>query len=174
MSLKYFRVLPYLFAYCVVLCGCSSEPPPLIVTPPTSPATNSAQPPKAATKTAPAPEKKLTYEEMLATIDGDGTEEIKVNRFRSLLSQLDDTYVENKKQISDMTVRGKEILKKEGVTESLLNIMEGMNKIFPSKIENQKYAEYIAAYLTLRKKGQSHQEAVDGLTDLIAAITAQK
>ncbi|MES2462935.1 MAG: hypothetical protein V4671_20310, partial [Armatimonadota bacterium] len=98
----------------------------------------------------------LTYPEALASLDGASGDTVKVNRFTSLLSQLDETFVEDEKQISDMTVRGQELLKEKGVSESLLNIMEGMNQIFPAKVENQKYAEYIAAYLTMRNKGMSH------------------
>jgi len=45
--------------------------------------------------------------------------------------------------------------------------MEGMNSLFSKKIENQQYAEYIAAYMTLRMDGQSHSEAILGLDALL-------
>ena len=60
---------------------------------------------------------------------------------------------------------------REGITESLLNIMEGMNGIFVSKISNQKYQEYVSAYIVLRDKWQSHQEAIAGLKALMSALS---
>jgi hypothetical protein len=93
-----------------------------------------------------------------------------VNRFRTLLNELSYTYVENRQQIADMSVKAQQILKERGIKESLLNIMEGLNQIFTRKIENQKYAEYAAAYLTLRSKGESHRDAILGLKALVEAI----
>jgi len=118
------------------------------------------------------PETSIEYK--LAVIDGKGyisKNHISIARFRSLLLQLSNTYVENRQQIADMTVRAQETLKEdEGIKESLLNMMEGMNQIFYEKIENQKYAEYMAAYMVLRRKGQSHSEAINGLKAIIEAI----
>ncbi len=115
-------------------------------------------------------EKPETLEYKLATIEKGyvSRDDILIRRFRSLLSQLSDSYVENKQQISDMTVKAQEILEKEeGIKESLLNMMEGMNQIFYKKIENQKYSEYMAAYMALRRKGQSHNEAINGLKGIV-------
>src|SRR5262249_444798 len=109
-------------------------------------------------------------EMQLATVDGVADDPVKVARFKSLLGQLDEAYVENPKQIADTTVKGHEILRGKGVSESLLNMMEGMNRVFDATFKNQKYAEYMAAYLTLRDKGQSHAEAVHGLHSLIGTI----
>jgi hypothetical protein len=97
-------------------------------------------------------------------------DDITIARFRSLLRQLSSTFVENQQQIADMSVKGQQMLKQDGIAESLLNIMEGMNQLFSSKIENQKYAEYISAYLTLRDKGQSHSEAIKGLQGILRAM----
>ena len=95
---------------------------------------------------------------------------IKVARFRSLLNQLSTTYVETKQQIADMTVFAKQDLRKSGIKESMLNMMEGMNKLLPQKISNQKYAEYLTMYITLRDKGQSHTEAISGIKALLKAF----
>lgn len=114
-----------------------------------------------------------TLEYKLAVINAGSyvpKDHITVARFRSLLTQLSNTFVENRQQIADMSVSAQEILKEKGIKEKLLNIMEGMNKLFPKKIENQKYAEYSAAYLVLRDKGESHIEAIEGLKALVAAI----
>jgi hypothetical protein len=97
-------------------------------------------------------------------------DDITVARFRSLLGQLSDTFVENKQQIADMSIKGLQMLKQDGISESLLNIMEGMNQLFSTRVENQKYAEYIAAYLTLRDKGQSHRQAIAGLQGILRSM----
>lgn len=116
---------------------------------------------------------KEPLEYQLATINAGGyvsKDHITVARFRSLLNQLSSTYVENKQQIADMSVKAQQILKEDGVEESLLNIMEGLNQLFSRKIENQKYAEYLAAYVTLRNKGQSHSQAISGLKAILQGM----
>ena len=87
-----------------------------------------------------------------------------------MLDQLSSTYIENKQQIADMSVKAQQLLKKDGVEESLLKIMEGMNRLFASRIKNQKYAEYAAAYVSLRIKGQSHSEAIRGLQAILRGL----
>ena len=117
-----------------------------------------------------------SLEYKLATINAGGyvsKDHITVARFRSLLNQLSTTFVEDKQQIADMSVTAQNLLKKDGIQESLINIMEGMNQIFPRKIDNHKYAEYAAAYVILRSKGQSHTEAIRGLQALLRALGAQ-
>lgn len=90
-----------------------------------------------------------------------------VTLFRSLLEDLSYTYVEDGQQIADMTVKSRQVLKEKGIYESLLKMMEGMNALFSKKIENQQYAEYIAAYMTLRMDGHSHTDAVLGLDAIL-------
>lgn len=113
---------------------------------------------------------KESLEYQLATINAGGyisKDHITVARFRSLLGQLSLTYIESKQQIADMSVKAQQILKNNGIEENLLDIMEGLNQLFSRKIENQKYAEYVAAYVTLRSKGQSHTEAIRGLQAIL-------
>lgn len=116
--------------------------------------------------------KPKSMEYMLATIDKGyvSSDDIIIARFRSLLQQLDSTYVESKNQIGDMTVGIQKLIKDEGVNETLLNIMEGMNSLFSTRTENQNYAEYASAYGILRTKGQSHHEAIAGLRALIQSL----
>ena len=117
-----------------------------------------------------------SLEYKLATINAGGyvsKDHITVARFRSLLNQLSATFVEDNQQIADMSVTAQNLLKKEGIQESLINIMEGMNQLFSRRIENQKYAEYSAAYVTLRSQGQSHTEAVGGLQAILRAMGVQ-
>lgn len=114
-----------------------------------------------------------SLEYQLATINAGGyvsRDHITVARFRSLLDQLSSTYIENKQQIADMSVKAQQLLKKDGVEENLLKIMEGLNQLFASRIENQKYAEYAAVYVTLRSKGQSHSEAIRGLQAILRGL----
>ncbi len=123
---------------------------------------------------APTRGKQRSLEYQLATIDkgyvsdGDPT----IARFRSLLDQLSNTYVENKQSIADMTVMTQKLLKeKYGISESLLRIMEGMNQILYQRLPNQAYAEYTTAYIQLRNSGMSHSEAVEGLAALIRTLS---
>jgi hypothetical protein len=113
------------------------------------------------------------YPMMLATIDGNDGDPLKVNRYRSLLGQLDDSFVETPEQIADMSANAKAELGKEGIAESVLPIMEAMNTILPVPVANQKYAEYTAAYMTLRVKGQTHEQATSGMRALLASITSK-
>lgn len=115
-----------------------------------------------------------TLEYQLATINSGSyvpKDHVTVARFRSLLEQLSETFVENRQQIADMSVTARQLLKKNGIEESLINIMEGLNTIFSIRVDNQKYSEYAAAYVTLRDKGQSHSEAVRGLTEIVRALS---
>lgn len=109
----------------------------------------------------------------LAVIDAGGfvpKDHITVARFRSLLNQLSKTYLEDKQQIADMTVTAQNLLRKEGIKESLLNIMEGLNRLFSKPLVNQKYAEYAASYVTLREKGYSHSKAIQGLKAILESM----
>lgn len=94
-------------------------------------------------------------------------DDISVARFRSLLKQLSSNYVEDEKKIADMTVSAQSLLKNNGINESLINLMEGMNQLFTTKNEKQKYAEYISAYCAFRNKGQSHDDSIQTLQAMI-------
>ena len=115
-----------------------------------------------------------SLEYKLAVIDGVATSEsdVSVARFRSLLKQLSYTFVENKQQIADMTVKARNRLRDAGVRQDLLGIMEGVNQLFSSRVDNQEYAEYVAVYVVLRKRGQSHTAALSGLRSMLDALGA--
>lgn len=133
-----------------------------------------AEAPKAITQNVSPAETVRETEEYMLAVNNAGhyvsKEDITVARFRSLLEQLSNTYVENKKQIADMSVAARNLIRKDGVEETILNIMEGMNQVFPRKIDNQKYSEYIAAYATLRVQGKSHDQAILGLRTMVLSI----
>jgi hypothetical protein len=117
---------------------------------------------------ADAPSRSL--EETLAIIDGRSNDELAVNRYRSLLQQLDVRFVESRQQIGDITAKAHEVLRDEGVAASLLDIMEGINRAAPSGSANERYSDYVALYISLRQKGQSHAEAVAILPELVQSL----
>ena len=114
-------------------------------------------------------------EYQLAVVDAGSRvprDHITVARFRSLLDQLSKTFVEDRRQIANMTVKARDILREDGIQEKMLTMMEGMNKLFWKPIPNQKYAEYITMYVMLRKKGESHQEAINDIASFLRSLGA--
>jgi len=119
----------------------------------------------------PKPERSIEYK--LATLDKGhvvSEDDVTIARFRSLLQQLDAKYADNKQGIADSTVVAQRLLREEGIEESLLNIMEGMNQLFLLELAELKYTEYATAYVVLRTKGQSHHDAVKGLKALLQSL----
>ena len=111
-----------------------------------------------------------TIEHKLAVINaGHYVEEnsTTVSQFRNLLHSLSAKYTEDRQQIADMLVTAQNILRDAGIEETLLNIMQGMYKVLSSPIEKQSFAEYAAAYTTLRKKGFSHDDAIQGISEIL-------
>lgn len=119
---------------------------------------------------APSYSAPATLEFMLSVIDDRPGDELVMNRFRSLLAQLDATYVETPMQIADMTGWAQEVLRNEGISVSLLNLMEGMNTIWPMPMPNQTYSSDIALYMALRQKGYSHERAITTLVDFVYGL----
>jgi len=107
-----------------------------------------------------------SMEYMLASIDAGHyilRDDVSIEKFRTLLKQLDEKFVEDETQIGDISVSTKFQLRDVGIQESLLNIMEGMNQLFSDTQEDIKYAEYTTLYLGLRKKEYLHDNAIKGL-----------
>lgn len=112
-------------------------------------------------------------EYQLAIINAGGyvpNDHITVARFRSLLNQLSSTYGENQQRIADMSAKSQDLLRKEGIEESLLKIMEGLNQLFSGSTANQKYSDCLSAYITLRVKGASHTEAIRGIQAIFGSL----
>ncbi|MCK4306063.1 MAG: hypothetical protein KAY24_17620 [Candidatus Eisenbacteria sp.] len=122
----------------------------------------------------PEAEKEVTTEYMLATLNAGrwiAAADITIARFRSLLDQLSAKFVEDRQQIADMAVMARKLLREDnGIDESLLNIMEGLNTVFYSDLKNQTFAEYSAAYGALRSSGQTHDEVIERLKAAAATI----
>ena len=115
-------------------------------------------------------EESLEYK--LASIDAGrrvAPNDLTVARFRSLLDQLSSKYSEDRQQIADMTVVARDSLREDGVEESLLNIMEGMNQLFHTRAD-LRYAEFSAAYMTLRASGQNHSQALSALRAILQSL----
>jgi len=111
---------------------------------------------------------------MLADMDAGhsvGDDDITVARFRFLLDQLSRRFPENRARIGDMTYVAQKGLRQDGISESLLTIMEGLNKASQSpQSRGRKYAEYAAAYSTIRANGLSHEKAVDALFKAMSLV----
>ena len=101
-------------------------------------------------------------------------DDISIVRFRTLLDTMTKTFPEeNRQEIADGIVKAQELLKKEGISESLLNIAEGINKVFIWNKANVKFNEVTAAYIILCSRGQTHTEAISGLQSLFNSLNAR-
>jgi len=124
-------------------------------------------------KSSRSKEKPESLEYKLATIEKGyvSRDNIIITRFRSILGQLDDTYVEGKQEIADLTVYAIQKLLKDkyGINESLLNLMEGLNKINPSR-DNPEYKIYATAYVQLRNQGFNHEDALNRIDSYLDSI----
>lgn len=91
-----------------------------------------------------------------------------VKRFDNLLQQLDKKYVDDKQQIAGKTVTAKQILEEKGIKESMINIMEGMNKIYDlNNSYNRKYIDYSTCYVIFRVNGYNHDKSLSLLQESI-------
>ncbi len=90
-----------------------------------------------------------------------------VKRFNSLLKLLDGKYVGGKQQIADGTVKASQLLEKNGIHESMINIMEGMNKIYDLNNPYPKYNTYLPCYVIFRINGYNHEESLSLLQESI-------
>ncbi len=125
---------------------------------------------KAKPKPNKTPQTELAYQ--LATIDNGYVtrNDPSIAVFNRLLTKLDSYFIENKQQIADSTVNAQELLKEEGIKVKLRLIMEGLQGVYPYKIENQKYLDILVYYMTFRKDFQSHSEAIISLKSIIKTI----
>jgi len=113
-----------------------------------------------------------TIEYKLATIDKGyvSRDDVTIIRFKSLLQQLDATYAEDKQNIADCTVVAQKMLKNDyGIKETMLNIMEDLNQIYPTKV-NPSYALYATGYVMVRGKGSYRQQAIIATEPFLKSI----
>lgn len=88
-------------------------------------------------------------------------------RYNNILEQLTYKYVESKERIADLTVVAKRQLEKVGLSEPMINIMEGILKIKDVKTITKQYADNTAVYITIRQNGRDHAEALADLQSLL-------
>lgn len=87
-----------------------------------------------------------------------------IDRFRSLLDELSQNYIEDPQQIANMSVIVRDQMKANGIDESLLNLMEGLNQLlWPQDSGKRRYCEFAFAYVGLRNDGLTHGEAIERL-----------
>lgn len=115
--------------------------------------------------------KSLEYELALSNAKGYISEhDISVRRFAALLRQLNATFPESEEEIANISVNVVKILDKDGIDQSLLELMEGMNRILSHPVKNQKYVEYAAVYTGGRRGGYSHAECIDAQRALVRGL----
>lgn len=116
--------------------------------------------------------KQESLEYRLAVINTGGNineNDATIARFRSLLNQLSQSYIEDTQQIANMSVIIRDRLSENGIDESLLNIMEGLNQLlWPQESKKKRYSEYAFAYAGLRNKGLPHQDAIEILQGIVS------
>jgi hypothetical protein len=145
-----------------LLCACSCSPQ------------ESGSRQNAASATNAGAENSVEYK--LAVVDKGGyvsPDDVAVARFRSLLQQLDSKFNETPERIADMSVAGRNTLRDKGISESILNIMEGMNQVLDAPllsstgVNKQEYADYLALYIVQRDAGRSREAVIAGLRGLV-------
>ncbi len=123
--------------------------------------------------------KNAPMERQLAFLDMPGgagkSFDLLVARFRSLLDQLIEKHSsENDYDIGNWTVQIQQAMEKNGIEESSLNIMEGVNSLNPGpRRPLPTYKECATAYAALRVQGKSRRAAVAILPGYIKALRAE-
>lgn len=92
-----------------------------------------------------------------------------VKRYNNILNQLDSKYIENKERIGDMLTVAKRELANDGLSEPLINIMEGINLLNDRYTSNKKFADNVTLYIILRHKGHSHSASIQNIQMLLNA-----
>lgn len=98
---------------------------------------------------APTVKEEVPIEEKLAVIDDIyDKNDIKAVRIKTLVNDLSVKYAEPKDTIGEYTYRVKAILRDKGIDDSILTILEQMNKT--EKMENTPYKDAVTMYLLIR------------------------
>ena len=92
-----------------------------------------------------------------------------VKRYNNILGQLDSKYIETKDRIGDMLTVAKRELANDGLSEPLINIMEGINLLNDKYTTSKKFADNVTLYIILRHKGHSHSASLQNMQMLLNA-----
>jgi hypothetical protein len=93
-----------------------------------------------------------------------------VVRSRELLDRAAMEYSETPELIADMSYAASKLGKEEGVNVTALEVLEA-GAISYIGAGTPKYAEVISIYLSQRKSGQTHAEAIVGLKGILNALS---
>lgn len=93
-----------------------------------------------------------------------------IEKFENLIAALSSKYVEDKERIANITVKSHGMLKKEGISTSLLEIMDGMNQLVSERDTINKYPEFMAIYHTSRIAGDSHEDTILNIKALLRSL----
>ena len=99
----------------------------------------------------------------LATIDAGqpiAKSDRNIIKYEKLLNQIAFKYIEDKLRLANMVVHAQELLREAGITVSLFQIMEGLDQTVYKSSAPIKLSEIIAMYCTVRKAGDSHEDAI--------------
>jgi hypothetical protein len=178
---------PFILSVCFVLaaCGCKSqEEPPDQARPQPQPSGHQGQlqpdPEQSDPLLAIVTPESLTSDEektayALAILDAEQTQPVvraQLNRYKLCLRKLCGMYNTHVKSLAGMTIKVQEMLHAKGVDETCYNMMTGMR--FLNAGLGCSYAELLAAYSILREKGQTHDDAVAGLSGLLDGLEANR
>ena len=104
---------------------------------------------------------------VLNTKDSNCEDEVTIEHFRDLLDQLENICIENRQQIANLSLIAYDGVKRNGVNESLLKIMNDLNELcMAGNLRKQKFSEYVLAYTSLRNRGLSHKETIERLQSI--------
>ena len=92
-----------------------------------------------------------------------------VKRYNNILNQLDNKYIETDERIADMLSVAKRELADDGLSEPIINIMEGINLLSDKYTRNKKFADNVTLYIILRHKGHSHSATIQNMQKLLNA-----
>ena len=106
----------------------------------------------------------------LAAIESNGSAQANdkhTKRLESLLRTLSKKYPETKEQITEMTILAWQTLKKKGASESIEQIMSGMDEACVPAAK-QEYISMLAPYVAMRSGGTSTKDAVAALRAMLS------
>ena len=92
-----------------------------------------------------------------------------VKRYNNILSQLDNKYIETQERIADMLTVAKRELANDGLSEPLINIMEGINLLNDRYTTNKKFSDNVSLYIIFRHQGHSHSATLQNMQMLLSA-----
>ena len=94
-------------------------------------------------------------------------DQVKVRRFRYLLSSLAQRHKTSEKTIGDWTVKAQGVMSEKGIEEPLLDTMEALNS---ARIGEVSYEDSATMYAMVRCDGMSREDASKGLQQFIQGL----